>query len=191
MAHQLRSMLLIAAVVLSLALTPTLRAAAQQSCTLDVDPSTVAITLDDFGRSDEVYGGISQATWVDRGAFFLYGRDRGDEMASNPQGAYLWGEVDISTPDQIGNDFRRLISSQLKDWRDYREVPHPMVGDYSVIYQRDTSWEMMPESPAVETLVAFYRCNVTGYAVFATMPEYDPGAQALRYLRLMAERLPG
>jgi hypothetical protein len=164
---------------------------AQSACSRSADPRSMALRLDDFGRGESAYVDRDDAGyWNGQGILFGFKRDDWTEMWSSPNGAYLYGGVVVSTPESVSGDYQAAVEGWTSEWKQYWKIDAPTVGDESVMYQRMTSWEIMPETPMVETFIAFRRCNVQAHVLVATMAHFDPKAQALRYARLIEERIP-
>ncbi len=177
--------LLLALAVLGMVFMPVSSVAA--ACSTSVDPSSLVLTLKDFGPSESAY---SEPMVLDGNTlWFVHKRDDRDEMMNNPYGAYLYGSVTVSaTPDAV---FNESVQKTLQEWGgSYRQLKSVPSGERSAVYQRLTSWEFDKETPGVETVVVIQRCNVVSKAVFATYPEFDGAALATRYAGLMDQRIP-
>ncbi len=161
------------------------------ACTVRGPAQQYVATIDDFGPRGGSYTIKEEADyWAGHG--FLVGFQRGEWEASmsHPWGSYLWAGVVIAESDgDAANDLRNAVNGWTEKWSTSQRVTAPAVGDEAVAVSRLTTWEVAQDQPMVETFLAFRRCNATAHFLLATMPEFDPVAQAVRYARLVDTRM--
>ena len=152
-----------------------------------------SLTLDDFGRGGGAYVTLdNDAYWDGRGHLFGFRREDAADFMSNPWGGYLAGGVVIA-PDVVtaDRDLDQAAQDWTKDWKDAASLDLPAVGDRMVAVSRLSPWEIAQDQPMTEVFVAFRQGNTTAHFMFATMPGFDPAAQATRYAEILQSHLQG
>ena len=150
-----------------------------------------SLTLDDFGRGGGAYVTLdNDSYWDGRGHLFGFRREDAADFTGNPWGGYLAGGVVIA-PDTATaeRDLEQAAQDWTKDWKDAAPFDMPAVGDQMVAVSHLSSWEIAQDQPMTEVFVAFRQGDRTAHFMFATMPEFDPAAQASRYAEILESHL--
>jgi hypothetical protein len=152
-----------------------------------------SLTLDDFGRGGGAYVTLdNDSYWDGRGHLFGFRREDAADFIGNPWGGYLAGGVVIA-PDTATaeRDLDQAAADWTKDWKDATPLDLPAVGDQMIAVSRLSPWEIAQDQPMTEVFVAFREGNTTAHFMFATMPGFDPAAQATRYAEILQSHLQG
>jgi hypothetical protein len=152
-----------------------------------------SLTLDDFGRGGGAYTTLdNDSYWDGRGHLFGFRREDAADFMGNPWGGYLAGGVviapDVATAER---DLDQAAQDWTKDWKDAAPLDMPAVGDRMVAVSRLSPWEIAQDQPMTEVFVAFRQGNASAHFMFATMPGFDPAAQASRYAEVLLSHLQG
>jgi hypothetical protein len=175
--------------------TPSLATAQAQPsrCHVSGSAQQFAPTIAEFGTAGSAYQSRHDngSYWSGRGYVFGFHRAEWEAMMNNPGGAYLIGGVVVAPDDRTAaTDLRDAVSGWTQDWGPVKTLTLPApVGDEVIAVHRLTPWEIDQDQPMEEVFLAFRHCNATVHFLLATMPEFDPAAQALRYARLIDGRM--
>jgi hypothetical protein len=166
----------------------------QQASALTTGPAErYSLTIDDFGRGGGAYVTLdNDSYWNGRGHLFGFRREDSSDFMGNPWGGYLAGGVviapDVATAER---DLDEAAQDWTKDWKDAAPFDMPAVGDQMIAVSHLSSWEIAQDQPMTEVFVAFRQGNTTAHFMFATMPGFDPEAQATRYAELLLSHIQG
>ena len=165
----------------------------QATARITGSPERYSLTLDDFGRGGGAYVTLdNDSYWDGRGHLFGFRREDSADFMGNPWGGYLAGGVviapDVATAER---DLDQAAQDWTKDWKDAAPFDMPAVGDQMVAVSHLSSWEIAQDQPMTEVFVAFRQGNATVHFMFATMPEFDPEAQATRYAEILLSHIQG
>lgn len=176
--------------------TETIAQPTTQDCMVRNPLDQIAPTLEDFGRGGEAY--IAQHSTGFRGSegyrIFSFGFNRGDADAytGHPYGGYLYGDVVALTDSAAASqEVKTSARAWTRNWdqKATNQINVTGVGDEIIMLTQLTSWEIEPQQPMSEVFVVFRRCNVVGHLGVVVMPTFKPADQALRYVRLMLDRM--
>jgi len=148
---------------------------------------------DEFGRNAHTLHD-DEGYWDGRGYLFGFQRNDRETMMNSPWGGYLVGGVVIAENEgAAAREFQEAVADWPKDWykgglvETVKDVPN--FGAETVVLRHVSSWEIDNQEPMAEVFVAFRYCNVNVQLMLATMPEFDPVAQAVRYASIVQSRI--
>lgn len=194
MLQRLMRMFAAAGTVLAItSVMPLAPAAAQTAaCKVSGTPDQYNLTLNDFGRGGEPFTREERSDyWGGNGHLIAYARGDNDSWLSSPWGGSVYSGIVIQ-PDAATatSDMRSAVSGWTEDWDQVNTIdPLQRVGEEMMMVSRLTPWEIDAQQPMSQVFLTFRRCNASVQIDLYAMPKLDPVNAALRYAKIIDQRL--